>query len=42
MSETAAEVYYIPAYKEQVSLNNKIKVVNDTPVAIEGKIKAQG
>ncbi len=41
MSEVAAEVYYIPAYKEQVSLNNKIKVVNDTPVAIEGKIKAQ-
>lgn len=41
MSEVASEVYYIPAYKEQVSLNNKIKVVNDTPVAIEGKIKAQ-
>lgn len=41
MSEVASEVYYIPAYKEQVSLNDKIKVVNDTPVAIEGKIKAQ-
>ena len=31
MSEVASEVYYIPAYKEQVSLNDKIKVVNDTP-----------
>lgn len=41
MSEVASEVYYIPAYKEQVSLNDKIKVVNDAPVAIEGKIKAQ-
>ena len=41
MSEVASEVYYIPAYKEQISLNDKIKVVNDTPVAIEGKIKAQ-
>ena len=41
MSEAASEVYYIPAYKERVSLNNNIKVVNDTPVAIEGKIKAQ-
>lgn len=40
MAEVADEVYYIPAYKEPVSLNEKIRVVRDVPVSIEGGMKA--
>ena len=40
MAEVADEVYYIPAYKEPVSLNEKIRVVQDVPVSIEGGMKA--
>ena len=41
MAEVAAEVYYIPVYKEPVSLGNQIQVVRDVPVSIEGEKKAE-
>lgn len=40
MSEVADEVYYIPTYKEPVSLGGNIQVIADTPVSIEGEKKA--
>lgn len=40
MSEVASEVYYIPMYKADVELDDNIIVVKDTPVSIEGGLKA--
>ncbi|MBR1930820.1 MAG: NAD(P)/FAD-dependent oxidoreductase [Lachnospiraceae bacterium] len=40
MSEVAAEVYYVPLYKDEVQLGDAVKVVKDIPVSIEGKMKA--
>lgn len=41
LSELAEEVYYIPTYQEKVNLPDSIKIVNDTPVSIEGSMKAE-
>jgi len=40
MAEVADEVYYIPTYKEEVSLSDSIKVIKDGVTAIEGGMKA--
>ncbi len=40
MSEVASEVVYIPTYKEEVKLGDKVQVVRDTPVSIQGAFKA--
>lgn len=39
MAEVAKTVYYIPTYKDEVSLSEKIMVLRDKPVAIEGGMK---
>ena len=41
LAEVAAEVVYIPVYKEEVHVSDRVKVVRDTPVAIEGSLKAE-
>lgn len=40
MSEVAEKVYYIPLYKEEVKVSDSIEVIEDVPVSIEGKMKA--
>ncbi|MCQ2524071.1 MAG: NAD(P)/FAD-dependent oxidoreductase [Lachnospiraceae bacterium] len=40
MSEICSEVIYIPTYKEEVKVNDKVKVIYDEPVEIKGKLKA--
>lgn len=40
MSEICSEVIYIPTYKEEVQVNDKVKVIYDEPVEIKGKLKA--
>ena len=39
MSEFAAKTYYIPVYKEETELSDKIEVIKDRPVSIEGGLK---
>ena len=41
MSEIAETVYYIPMYEGEVSLSEKIVVIRDTPVSIEGENKVE-
>lgn len=40
MSEICAEVIYIPTYEGDVTVDEKVKVVHDTPVEIKGGMKA--
>lgn len=40
MAEVCKKVYYIPMYKELVELPEEIEVVKDTPIRIEGALKA--
>lgn len=40
MAEVASEVYYVPVYDGDVEVDERIKVIKDTPVAIEGGLKA--
>lgn len=40
MNEVASQVYYVPLYKEEPSLNEKIQVIQDKPLSIEGDRKA--
>lgn len=40
LAEVADKVYYIPLYKEEPVLSDSIRIIKDTPVAIEGKMKA--
>lgn len=39
VSELASTLYYIPMYKGQYELNDKIKVINDKPIEIIGGLK---
>lgn len=41
MAEVAKQVYYIPMYKEEVTLNEQITVIRDTLVSIEGDNKVE-
>ena len=41
LSEIAKEVYYFPMYKEEVNISDKIKVIDEKPVRIDGKMKAE-
>lgn len=41
VSEIASKVYYIPMYKKDLNLNDKIEIINDKPVEIVGQDKAQ-
>ena len=41
MSEIAEKVIYIPMYPDEVRLSEKIEVIRDTPVAVEGNLKAE-
>lgn len=41
MAEIASRVYYIPLYKEPVSLGDSVRVVEDRPVSIEGEQKVE-
>lgn len=40
MAQVAEKVFYFPMYKEEVKLSEKIEVVNDIPISVEGKFKA--
>lgn len=40
MAEVAANVLYFPMYKEEVSVSEKITVIRETPVSVEGSMKA--
>ena len=40
VSELASKVYYIPMYKTEYLGNDKIEIINDTPVKITGTRKA--
>ena len=41
LSEYAAKVYYIPLYKDEVHVNERIEVVHETPVEILGTSKVE-
>ncbi len=41
MSEICSEVIYIPTYKADVHVNEKVQVLNDVPVEFKGGMKAQ-
>lgn len=41
MSEIAKKVYYIPMYKDEINVSEKVCVIEDLPVAIEGNMKAE-
>lgn len=41
MSEICSEVIYIPTYKEEAEVNEKVQVVKDLPVEIKGRMKAE-
>lgn len=41
MSEIADKVYFVPMYKEAVEVSEKVTVINDVPVSIEGNMKAE-
>ena len=41
VASLAQKVYYVPMYKEEVSLPEHIEVINDTPVAIKGNENVQ-
>lgn len=40
VSELASKVYYIPMYKTDFSGNEKIEIINDVPVEVQGAFKA--
>ncbi|MGL4741470.1 MAG: NAD(P)/FAD-dependent oxidoreductase [Sarcina sp.] len=40
VSELASKVYYIPMYKTEYQGNDKIEIINDRPVEIQGAFKA--
>ncbi|KHD36288.1 thioredoxin reductase [Clostridium acetobutylicum] len=42
VSELAGKLYYIPMYKDKVSLKEVIEVVEDKPISILGKDKVSG
>lgn len=37
----ASKVYYIPMYKEEVEVDEKIEIINDTPLEIQGSMKVE-
>lgn len=37
----ASKVYYIPMYKEKVEVDDKIEIINDIPLEIQGNKKAE-
>lgn len=37
----ASKVYYIPMYKEEVEVDEKIEIINDIPLEIQGNMKAE-
>ena len=41
LSEYAAKVYYIPLYKDEVHVNERIEVLHETPVEILGTSKVE-
>ena len=41
MSEIAKKVYYIPMYKDEINVSEKVCIIEDLPVAIEGNMKAE-
>ncbi|MCY6483448.1 NAD(P)/FAD-dependent oxidoreductase [Clostridium aestuarii] len=41
VSELAAELHYIPMYKGEYDLNDKIQVINDKPIEIKGDEKVK-
>lgn len=41
LSELAETIYYVPMYKEEVVLSDKIIVIEDIPVSIEGNEKVE-
>jgi len=41
LAEIAAEVIYIPTYREETHLSDRVKVLRAVPTAIEGGFKAQ-
>lgn len=41
MAEIAQKVIYIPMYKDEVKLSDKIEIIYDTPVSVEGSMKAE-
>jgi thioredoxin reductase (NADPH) len=41
LAEVAAEVIYIPTYREETHLSDRVKVLRAVPTAIEGGFKAQ-
>lgn len=41
LAEMAKKVYYIPMYEEKPQLDERVEVVLDTPIAVEGSLRAQ-
>ncbi|MGG7147006.1 NAD(P)/FAD-dependent oxidoreductase [Clostridium butyricum] len=41
ISTIASKVYYIPMYKEEVEVDEKVEIINDMPVEIIGKNKVE-
>ncbi|WP_105617710.1 NAD(P)/FAD-dependent oxidoreductase [Vallitalea okinawensis] len=39
VSELASKVYYLPLYKDQYNLNDKVEIIEGRPVEIKGDIK---
>ena len=39
LAEYAEKVYYFPLYKEDVNTNDKVEVIRENPVSIEGALK---
>lgn len=40
MAQVASKVFYFPMYKEKVKLQENIEVIYDTPISVEGNLKA--
>ena len=41
MAEVASKVIYIPMYKEKVEVDSRLEIVVDTPIEIQGGMKAE-